>query len=401
MTEPEPTATPTPSTPPADAFAGKQIGEPVVAPTPPPAAVREPGGTTGLLRVGLVLLTPLIALAVIAARPRRFDLWVDNGGDAPVVVEVQGRSQELPPRSTFLLEGLRGGRVELGWREGGAERREQVEVEAEPFSGRASWVWNVGDRTPRYWVVSRSYGTAVAPPPRPMDGPCKGVWRLPDELLGLDQALPEQVNSRGAPGAVRSVAWSEHHLASLAPPRLILHVDPGVTVPVRLAIDGRDVGTIPPGARFRSEDLAPGRHLLEATVVDANGNPGQSARIEADLSAEPLAPPAGWVWMPFQQRELWIVAHALGEVPGPLPRNRRFEPPAALFRIPAGIEPGLDELPLGARVPRDAKGAVVLGLWTQAGLRNAIVELPPLDPNQFDLKEKPGQAPPMGGWGGG
>lgn len=378
MTEPEPT----PASPPTPEL------DPAPAPAPvlpaPSLAQGEPSAASLLLRVGLVLLSPLLALALIAALPRRFDLWVDNGGDEPVVVLVQGRTQELPPRSSFAFQGLDGGSLELVWRAGGVERRERAHVPVELFAPRAAWVWNVGDRTPRYWVVSRGYGDRFAAPTRPFEE-TKGVWRLPEEHLpGLDLPFPEQVQAGRASGAVRTAVWSDHHAVAVAPPRLLLHVDPGLMVSVRVRVDGRELGVIPPGGRLRTEAVPPGPHQLEATVLDAHGNEAQSARVEALLEAAPSAPPVGWVWTPFERQEYWILTHAVGEVPGPRPPPRRFVPPGPLFRIPEGLPPGLDEPPLNTRVPAGAKGTLVQSLWSDEGKRKALPQMR-LDPARFDL----------------
>ena len=321
----------------------------------------------------VVLGTPLVAVAaLLALAPPRVDLVVVNGTGAPVVVTVGGRPPaRVEAGEELALEGLVAGRTHLVAQEAAVatgQRPARVdELTGDLLAGlgapRPTYVWDVAAAT-SFVVVSRGYGDrkderAVAPL-------APGGRRLfvvpPGFIPGVDASFPELARvTSGTTGTVRQTLWTRAHAERVGKAEVVLLVDDWVGTSVRFELDGVVQTVVRSGTAITLAGVPPGRHTLRAVALRFDGvETGAVHTLEADLLAEPFAPPAVWVWnVAGAQQEYRVVHRVYGGDERP-PGPATMASPGELFRLPADFYPGIN-----ARLPdRWTRAGVLKALWT-------------------------------------
>lgn len=322
----------------------------------------------------LLLGTPLVAVtALLVVAPPRVDLVVVNGTRAPVVVRVGGRAPlRVEAGAELALEGLSAGRTRLVAHEAavatGSRAAVVDELAGDLVAGlgapRPTYVWDVAAAS-SFVVASRGYGDrkderGVAP-----FAGARGrrLFAVPTGFVpGVDASFPETARvTSGATGAVRQAVWTRRHAEQVGKAEVVLIVDDMVGSSVRFELDGMEQAFVRGGAAVTIAGVSPGRHSLRAVWVRFDGvESGRVDALEADLAAEPFAPPAVWVWNIGGAQREYRVEHLVYGAGDPPPPTATLASPGELFRLPADFFPGINtDLP-----PRWSRPGLLKGLWT-------------------------------------
>ncbi len=303
------------------------------------------------LRWILGLASPLVAIAALAAFPGRVDLVVVSAGPEAVTVEVDGTARgEVPPGGVLVVR-VTGGKTTLRalGPDGGEVERLEAVLPGERFSVPPARVWDVGGRTAGWWLLSKGYGDQVdaAPPPERWTPPAERPFAFPSGALERVDAPfdAELAVRRGTTGAVRRALWTEHGLAREHPRRVVVWVHNPSQAPVDVVAAGEPRGQLAPHGVLKLE-LPAGEVALEAVERGPDGQEGRRFTAEASIDVPWLASPPAWVWNVGRLAGRYlIVGRRFGGEPGqaPPPLEVLAAPAGALFPVPDGLEPGLDE----------------------------------------------------------
>jgi len=347
---------------------------PNAAPAPGSPAPAQGGGSAAL-RLAIVVGVPVAALLFLFLRPRHVDLIVDNGHAHPVRVAVGPVTTEVPARAVTKLEEVPAGAQELVWHVLDGQSEEEttrVELAGEAFGARPTYVWPPGGPQRGYWVVTRAYGDATAeelPAPSPFALP-EGidVARLPAELEPtLDEPLPDKIRvEEGQTGTLRRALWTEDALDRLHPLTLLL--DNRTTDPLRVEVDGEEVGVSAP-QRVLALEVPHGEVSLRAVPLGDGEAAGETHEVTGELTSRPYAGRSAWVWVVGGEPTFTVVASSYGEVDAEaVPEPTPFEAPGRLFEVPPDLLPVVDAFPRQVPLPEGEAGAVHRALFTPRGL---------------------------------
>lgn len=323
---------------------------------------------------GLAIGTPLVAVtALLLLAPPRVDLVVVNGTGAAVVVAVGGRAPaRVEAGAALTLEGLAAGRTRLVAQEApvvtGGRPALVEELAGDLVAGlgapRPTYVWDVAAAS-SFVVASRGYGDRKDERSVEPFAGARGrrLFVVPSGFVpGLDAAFPETARvSSGTTGAVRRAVWTRGHADQVGKAEVVLLVDDAVGSNLRLFVDDVEQAVIRGGTAIAVGGVPPGRHALRAVEVRQDGvDLARVHTLEADLQAEPFAPPAVWVWnVAGAQREYRVEHRVYGE-DRPRPATATLAAPGELFRLPADFYPGVNcVLP-----DRWGRAGVLRALWT-------------------------------------
>lgn len=321
----------------------------------------------------LVVGTPLVAVtALLLLAPPRVDLVVVNGTGAPVVVTVGGRPPaRVEAGEELALEGLAAGRMRLVAHEAavatGSRPARVDELTGDLLAGlgapRPTYVWDVAAAT-SFMVVSRGYGDRKDERGvEPFAARRRRLFALPPGFIpGVDASFPDLARvTSGTTGAVRQALWTRAHAERVGKAEVVLLVDDWVGTSVRFELDGVVQTVVRSGTAITLTGVPPGRHALRAVALRVDGaETGVVHTLEADLLAEPFAPPAVWVWnVAGAQQEYRVVHRVYGGDERP-PGPATLASPGELFRLPADFYPGINAL-----LPdRWTRAGVLKALWT-------------------------------------
>lgn len=295
--------------------------------------------------VAALVVASMSAAAAVLLRPK-VDLVLVNPGAAPARVVVGGKAVEVPANGTLSVPGVATGGLHLEAPGVAAIRSDLGGTVRAPHP---TWVWAVAP-VDGWWAASKGYGDQAhlgeAAEPFAAPGP---LFRLPPEFLPVvDGGLPEQVAAKkGTTGTVRKVLWSSGHVerARVRQARLLIFN----TTPYLLKLEaaGKAIAEeVVPGGHVEAVELPTGRLHLRATSGLANH---LDFEVEAEIEpGPPLGEPALYVWDIGGATPFWVMSRRYGPDPEsgePAPKPRRFERPEgqALFRLPDGFLPHLDQ----------------------------------------------------------
>jgi hypothetical protein len=330
-----------------------------------------------MLRVAIILGTPLLVLAFLFVRPRSVDLLIHNAHPVPVWFKVEGydpgkASPRLDPHETRKLSLTAGPRA-LGYTIEDPAGPIQGELSADLRSAfaqtRSTYLWDLGRALKRAWVVHRGYGTSTAP--RPERLALDEVTLLPrDVIAGLNEGFPDQIREKqGQTGGVRSALWTDRHADSIRPRQAAIFLDNRSQAELRLWLGDRLLGTAP-ALKILAVRVPAGVQRLRAVEVGAAETVISEHEVEVELEVPPLAPPPAFVWSPLSEAlDFFILNRSYGDYDEEIPPLEPYTAPAAFFPVPAGLVPCLDAFPLEVDAPQGAKGALRRALFTPHGAR--------------------------------
>jgi hypothetical protein len=368
--QPEPTPEPAPTSEPAPTPAPEPTPAPTPAPEPTPAPARSGGWAW---KLGVVLLTPLLALALLTAMPRKVDLIVDNPTqhELDVVLGDQLLGRVPAGGSSKFLDVTAGDWIlRAQSADGGEETVARARLAAEFFSDRPTYLWSVG-RQARYWVVSNGYGDQNGKRSAEPFLLQQDVLLLPAHLEPtLDKSFPKEVEvPRGATGAVRQALFSERTLDRLNPRVANVIVDNGAQCSVRLEIlepaqDQQVLGDLEPHSSVVLDGLRLGRVRLRVTQLGPDGQAGQVFETEGTLEGRFMAPRPVYVWNVGGLSDYLLVSRSFGDWTETVPAPAPFEPPGEFFPYPEDTLTTFNGFP-GKVVTTGEGGALHRALWTR------------------------------------
>jgi hypothetical protein len=305
-------------------------------------------------RIALIVGAPLAGLAALALVPRPVELLVTNPGARPISVQVSGLPPVLvAPGTSARLEVTAGAQLLRAFDGDTPTATLEASLSRSPLEPRPTWVWSVAPVESAFYALSKGYGDRdglleTAPWVAP-----GALFRLPRSIDGhgvlpsIDEDLPKQVllAPGETTGAVRIELCTAAHLDRVAPRDAVLIVTNPVGSPLRLSVDGVDLGLVPIRGTLELKRPA-GPVRLEALELGPQGQPGRLFRAEPTIEVDAyLRPAAVWVWnVGSLERRYVVVARVYGGSPEDAPpRPGAFAPTAEVFRLPSGWYPHIDQ----------------------------------------------------------